>query len=268
MKARSKVVAATILVAAVWLLVLRTSAVPFRAFTREDLEPEQPPSADRPVLHKAQAPRAEATRPRSAVPTTVDTTPPTAETQHAKSLREKIRAFFIRFGQRFDLALGLRKNAADAEAFVDQLCAESRILRERPLFRAPQGYERDAAPFLVPLIGYEKPLDYPPGQLQLMDELRTHLKSYGSDWLTKITDQDLAGVDFSWMAMLKQFDHWSMLGAGRLGDVPAGDLFRDPLLNYYDLTLWSKLRFAMGLRRGDLLAASAEVRHVADLMRS
>ncbi len=169
--------------------------------------------------------------------------------------------------QAFALGEALSQNAANAEAYVDRLCAESRALRERPALRNWHTRERDAAVFMAPLIDYEKPLDEPPGLLHLPDELRARINSYASDW-TRIPYQELAGLDFSWMAALGQFDHWSLLGAGRLRDVPVGNIFRDPIPNYVSLMLWSKLRFALALRQGDLTIASAEVRHLADLIRS
>src|SRR5260370_1720152 len=66
----------------------------------------------------------------------------------------------------------LSQNAANAEAYVDRLCAESRALRERPALRNWHTRERDAAVFMAPLIDYEKPLDEPPGLLHLPVDLR------------------------------------------------------------------------------------------------
>src|SRR5262249_61639039 len=138
------------------------------------------------------------------------------------------------------------KNAANADAYVDRLCAESGALRGQPPLRDLRTRESDAAVFMAPLIDYEKPLDDPPGQLHLPDELRQRITSYGSDWPTPITDPDLAGLDFSWMAALGQFDHWTLLGAGRLREVPVGNIFHDPIPNYVNLMQWAKLRLALG----------------------
>jgi hypothetical protein len=170
--------------------------------------------------------------------------------------------------QAFALGDALSKNASNADAYVDRLCAASSSLRDRPVLRDSYRRDRDAAAFMAPLIDYEKPLDDPPGRLHLPDELRQRINSYGSEWPMRITDRDLIGLEFSWMAALGQFDHWTLLGAGRLRDVPPGNIFRDPIPNYVSLMLWSKLRFGLGLRRGDLTSASAEVRHLADLVRS
>jgi hypothetical protein len=193
----------------------------------------------------------------------------TADAPDAGQLASRSPVMFgraVTLVQSFALGEALSKNAANADAYVDRLCAESRNFREWPALRSSR--TRDAAAFTAPLIDYEKPLDDPPGRLHLPDELRERITSYGSEWPTRITDGDLAGLDFSWMAAIAQFDHWTVLGAGRLRDVPVRNVFRDPIPNYVSLMLWSKLRFALGFRRGELAAASAEVRHLADLIQS
>lgn len=174
----------------------------------------------------------------------------------------------VRLGQGFALGELLSKNAAHAEAWVDRFCEESRRLAAQGPARPQRPRSRDAAAFFAPLIDYEKPLDQPPGRLHLPDELRQRINGYGADWPTRIADQDLAGLDFGWMAQLSAFDHWTLLGAGRLRERPASDFFRDPIPNYIGLQHWSKLRYAAALRRGDLAAASAEVRQLGALVRS
>lgn len=174
----------------------------------------------------------------------------------------------VRLGQGFALGELLSKNAAHAEAWVDRFCEQSRRLAAQGPPRPQRPRTRDAAAFFAPLIDYEKPLDQPFGRLHLPDELRQRVGGYGADWPTRITDQDLAGLDFGWMAQLSAFDHWSLLGAGRLHERPADDFFRDPIPNYVGLQAWAKLRYAAALRRGDLAAASAEVRQLAELVRS
>ena len=121
---------------------------------------------------------------------------------------------------------------------------------------------------MAPLMDYERPADDPPGRLHLADDLRKRLGGYGEDWPAKITDADLAGLDFAWLPALAQFDHWTLLGAGRLRDRPATDFFNDPIPNYIHLLYWARLRYALALRRGDVLAASTEVRHLAELIRT
>jgi hypothetical protein len=99
----------------------------------------------------------------------------------------------------------------------------------------------------------------------LPEELRVRLR--GPGWLEKVTDADLQR-DFSWLTQLRQFDHWSYLGAGRLRDYVVTDAPHSPIPNYSSLLGWAKLRYALAVRRGDLPAAMIDVRHLADLIRS
>jgi len=171
-------------------------------------------------------------------------------------------------GQNLELGEALARNARSADAYVDRLCEEGRKLHDRPALPDAPTHDRDAAAFMAPLVDYEKPLDDPPGRLHLGDPLAERLKSYGVDWPRKISDGDLAGLDFGWMEQIQAFDHWSLLGAGRLRDYPVGDVMVDPIPNYLSLQMWSKLRLAAAFRRGDFAVASAQVRHLADLTRS
>jgi hypothetical protein len=174
----------------------------------------------------------------------------------------------VALGQGLALGEALGKNAENAERYLDRLCDENRKLHDHPVALREPGNEHDAAEFLAPLIDYEKPLDEPHGRLHLAAELSERLASYGPDWPGRITDRDLAGLDFSWLPALAPFDHWSLLGAGRLRDVPPGNSFADPIPSYVSLRQWSQLRYALARRRGDLVQASAEVHHLADLTRS
>src|SRR5438552_18980362 len=70
------------------------------------------------------------------------------------------------------------------------------------------------------------------------------------------------------MKQLQQFDRWTLLTAGRLKDYPMKDFFATPIPNYVSMMQWAKLRFALARRRGDHAQASAEVRHMADLIRT
>jgi hypothetical protein len=156
----------------------------------------------------------------------------------------------------------LAGNARNAERYVDRLCEDARSLRERPPLRVVLSRERDAAPFLAPLVDSAQP------RLRLGEALRARLRSYGADWPARITDEDVAGLDFRWMRALAPFDHWSLLGAGRFRDSPALHFFDGPFPEYGILVEWSKLRYAVALRRHDGAAASTEVRHLADLVRT
>ena len=178
----------------------------------------------------------------------------------------QLAGHLISMGQSLALGEALAKNAANADKFVDKLCSETAKLKQHPSMPDNAGTKADAAEFMAPRVDYEKPLDQPPGSLHLSDELRTKLRD--AEWLSKITDEDLAGRDFSWMAALQQFDHWSYLGAGRLRDLPEADALHGSIPNYSSLIGWTKLRYALAARRGDAAAASAEVHHLADLIAS
>jgi hypothetical protein len=167
----------------------------------------------------------------------------------------------IAMGQSFALAEAVAQNAANAAKYVDKFCAENAKLPALP----SAGANADAAAFMAPRMDYEKPLDEPPGSLHLPEELRVRMR--GPGWLDRITDADLQR-DFSWLTQLQQFDHWSYLGAGRLRDYVVTDAPHASIPNYASLFGWAKLRYALAVRRGDLPTAMAEVRHLADLIRS
>ena len=175
----------------------------------------------------------------------------------------------VALGQGYAFAEALQKNAAHAEAYIDKLCAESAKLREKGPMKPPQSRSADAAEYMAPLVDFEKPFDQPPGRLHLSEELRQHLTAGpGTDWGAKITDADLAALDFSWLTALARFDHWTVMSAGRLKAYTTDDFFSFPIPNYISLMQWAKLRYALARRRGDHASASAEVRHLADLIRS
>ena len=116
---------------------------------------------------------------------------------------------------------------------------------------------------------YEAPFAQPPGKLHLPDDIRERLTAIGPEWWpTRVPDDILARLDFGWLQALQQFDHWSLYQVGRLKDQPAQSVRSLPLPNYIVFQWWAKLRFALALRRGDFAQASAEVRHLGDLLRS
>jgi hypothetical protein len=192
-----------------------------------------------------------------------------ADAGRASSSDPALFGRLVALGQAFSLGEALSKNAAQAEAHLARLCEEGRKLRERPAVPEPGSRERDAAQFMADLVDYEMPLHDPPGRLHLPDALRARVGSYGADWLTRVSDADLAGLDFAWLDALAQYDHWTVLAAGRLRDRQPDNAFLEPIPNYASLMAWAKLRYALALRQGgDLLAASAQVRHLAELIHS
>src|SRR5258708_13362270 len=142
----------------------------------------------------------------------------TASRPKARALREDQPALFARFvalGQGFALGEALEKNALNADAYVDRLCNETRKLRENPAMPEMNSAQRDAAEFMAPLMDYDVPMGELPGRLHLPGELRRRITGYGVDWPTSVTDEDLSTLDFTWMAELGTYDHWTLFGAGR-----------------------------------------------------
>ncbi len=216
---------------------------------------------DKPLRH-AQADATTGTPARSRAPDAA----PDAGRASDPGTNPPMFGWLVALGQDFLIGEVLARNAANADAYVDRLCEQSRRLQEKSRTSQPTTREHDAASFMAPLIDYEAPLDKPPGALHVADDLSQRLRDYGQDWPMRITDPDLDGLDFGWMEALAAFDHWSLLGDGRLRDAPATDLFSMPIPNYMSLLQWAKLRFALAIRRRDFAAAGTQVRHLAFLV--
>ncbi len=166
----------------------------------------------------------------------------------------------------------LTRNAADAVKYVDRFCEENRTAGEGPQ-RTSQYVERDpprrhdAAIYLDVRVGWLDRHRASTGLLQLPTSLRERLENPPGNWLT-FTDADYAGLDFSWMTQLLDFDHWSLAGDGLLKNEDGVGFWDSPLPNYLILRDWAKLRLVKGKNEHDLAQASLEVRHVGDLIAS
>ncbi len=154
----------------------------------------------------------------------------------------------------------LADNAAAAEKYVDRYCAETKDLVPRKDLGQPPR-ERDAARYM------DGRSDWEGGRLGLL-----HLPASITDRMAnppgawrQAGPQLYAGLDFSWMVELQQFDHWSLLAAGPLKDKQDYTFFEAPLPNYVTLQNWAKLRLLKGIHEGNLAQASVEVRHLAEL---
>jgi hypothetical protein len=204
-------------------------------------------------------------------------------TQAQSSLRGAVEARSIAEQQRNEaqaahrlaeqaLKRELLRNARRAAELVDRFCAETLRLPNPPMFNEPgPAPGHDAAEYLIPFSDYE-PVDEdsPPheGSRHLPRDLRDRVRGYGQDWLTKITDEDLNGLDFAWMQRLGEFDRWTAATVGFLHDLPPQLASAIPVPDYNGLQAWTKLRLADGLRKGDAAAASKELHHLADLIHS
>ena len=157
----------------------------------------------------------------------------------------------------------LRTNAAAAEQHVDAFCEQARRVGKRMDFE-PKTRDRDAAVYMAGRADWEGGRF---GLLHLPDSLTTRMKDPPLAW-RRFGPADYAGLDFSWMQEISQFDHWTLSAQGPLSNVDAVDYFTAPLPNYVTMQNWVKLRLVKARDEGDLAQASVEVRHLGDLIAS
>ena len=110
----------------------------------------------------------------------------------------------------------LQKKTERADQDIDHFCEVNDALKKSPLFTEQQG-THDAAPFMASKVDWEAPLGGTPriGSLHLPEPLR--LKVREPDWRTTLTPLDVQGLDFTWLASLRDFDVWTLQGDGALG---------------------------------------------------
>jgi hypothetical protein len=169
----------------------------------------------------------------------------------------------------FEATKLLKRNAAEAAAYIERYCAETAKLPKH-LFNDPPGADpghlRDAAYFMEPLVSWET---HPrsEGTLQLPQPLVDKIQAAHDDWATALSATDTVGLDFSWMTQLLSYDTWSLASVGAVAD-QAGivDPFWAPIPYYPTLVQYGKLRYVRALAQGDLGQATTEVQHLADLM--
>lgn len=155
----------------------------------------------------------------------------------------------------------LSQNAAEAARVVDQYCADTKALRERAEFK-PNARHHDAAVFMEGRADWENGRI---GLLHLPEPLVARLKAPG--WQTAGPEL-YAGLDFSWMKQLGEFDHWSLSAQGPLRDGRPAVFVDAPLPSYVMLVHWARLRLLKGTHEGELEQATSEVLHLADLCAS
>jgi hypothetical protein len=256
---------ALLAVVALLLYLLRPSPAPQQTAAALAPETERAPPQQQPAAPSPSITAAAPVRPAAPAPQRPQPAPTQATGADGGPEARELFGGLVRLGQGFTLGESLARNAENADKYLDRFCDKSKKLHEKPPLQQHPGDQRDAAAFMAPLMDYEKPLDNPPGRLHLSPALKQSFDRYGTDWLTRISDEDLAPLDFTWMEQLLEFDHWSLLGAGRLKDTPMTVAMTFPLPNYVVLQYWVKLRLALSLRRGDFAASAAQIRHLADL---
>lgn len=155
----------------------------------------------------------------------------------------------------------LEQNAAEATRVVDQYCADTKALRAREEFK-PNARQHDAAVFMEGRADWESGRI---GLLHLPEPLVVRLKTPG--WQSSGPEL-YAGLDFSWMKQLLEFDHWSLSAQGPLRDGRPSTFVDAPLPSYVMLLHWARLRLLKGAHEGELEQATTEVLHLADLCAS
>jgi hypothetical protein len=167
---------------------------------------------------------------------------------------------------RRDVEAWMKKNGADAEKLVDRFCDENQKVKSSHLF-PDAGASRDAAIFMLNRIDWEDDVR-PKGTLHLPEPLRKRIRAAGPDWPTVLNADDTAGLDFSWLRELQQYDVWTVASFGPLRDDRPVAFASSPIPNYISLMEWSKLRFVRAFVDGDFASADVEVRHLAALIES
>lgn len=167
-----------------------------------------------------------------------------------------------------DLSLGLKQldaflaqNAADAARVVDQYCADTKALRARAEFK-PNARQHDAAVFM------EGRADWESGRVGLLHLPQALVATLEAPGWQSAGPELYAGLDFSWLKQLLEFDHWSLSAQGPLRDGRPTAFVDAPLPNYLTLLHWARLRLLKGAHEGQLEQATTEVLHLADLCAS
>jgi hypothetical protein len=158
----------------------------------------------------------------------------------------------------------LQQNAARAKAEVDRFCELNDKVKKAPLFDEKPG-TKDAAIFMASRVDWEGSGSEPPrlGSLHLATPLREKLRA-NAFFLSTVTDDDLRGLDFTWLKQLLAFDVWTFGGDGSGEELRYAAMVA-AIPNFVVLQQWVKLRFARALRDGDWNDAVLEVRHLAYL---
>ena len=143
------------------------------------------------------------------------------------------------------------------------IAADGEALRASALFTAT-GTRADAGPFLNPRVEWSKtPSTVMPWPANIDPSLLAQ-----DDWKARGAEVVLDGVDLSWFAELKRFDHWDISRATQHQIMHPYAYNDAPIPNFVALKRWARLRLLAGARAGDEPAAQEEVRHLARLCAS
>lgn len=145
--------------------------------------------------------------------------------------------------------------------FAELIEEDRKALETVEFFRGSKG-TKDAGPFLNPLVNWDGKM---PSKLELAKELTHQLKD--KNWVALEPNFKDYELDFSWMAKLHEFDHWSADQNNPLIDPAAKPMLQDlPFPGYMELTNWAKLRLIHGRKTQTMMQALADVRQLARLI--
>lgn len=162
-----------------------------------------------------------------------------------------------------EVSAQLVENATLAAQKVERYCERTQATRD-PTPKPPRSCDRDAGPYLRERIDWaDPPLQ---GSLHLPELLTQRLAAAGYQWVGAISPAEVDVLDFRWMKELQDYDCWRLV----VPEVPP-KVVRPPSTSfdfpsYVGLMRWAQLRLDQAVRHGDTLAASAEVRHLAQLI--
>jgi len=261
---------------AIGLLVLVTALIVFWVSV-DPLEPASPSTArtavddSRPTL-AAPAPPPPTSRSPATPIADAGTTPapitarrftvPTSDTnpgeQFLDGIAKRVSAIGSRLRSASLLREGLRTNAVMAKRDVDAWC-KAVAANPNPI---PEGQcTRDAGPWLNPRVPWE---GGGPSPFDLPDALA---KSLGEPTWPKLAPASVAGLDTTWLRELGAYDCWSIAASGPFHDSTL-PLYSRPMVRFYVLMRWARVRWIQALETGELETARDEVRHFAQLVAS
>jgi len=163
----------------------------------------------------------------------------------------------------------LEQNAQLSAKTVERFCEDSeRISAFWP--RMAPSRESDGARELERLLGWEGSppvhgaLALPPA-LAAKTNVKTPPDASTPAWVSSLSREDVAQLEFGWLDDLQQHDHVSLSGMSRSEALGAPATTNLPL--YIVLQQWAKLRYTRAFADDDLPAAARQFAHVRALLR-
>jgi hypothetical protein len=148
--------------------------------------------------------------------------------------------------------------ATHRQQFMD----DQKIIAGLPLFAIRSG-KRDAGPLIGPRVRWLLATSTGTSSVSTPYKMpdATVVEALGDRW-ANAGPETWAGLDFSWMAQLGDYDFWDV---ERNSVAPDPRFFWDPEPDSQDLWAWTKLRIAKGVHDGDMGTAARDVQELARL---